>query len=109
MAAGLYRLNTQVVLTPGAFTADATTGLRFGTGSNANAANNWGSGASTPVVPADNANPFTSVGPQGSVVKAGQLIWVDPAAALGVALGGAGNLTAVTPGQETGGFYGTAN
>jgi hypothetical protein len=99
MALGRYRVNATVTLVPGAFTADATTGLREGTGSNANAANNWGSGAGTP-----------GGGPAGSYqVPAGQIVVVDPAAALGVALGGAGNLTAITPGQETGGFYGTAN
>jgi hypothetical protein len=43
------------------------------------------------------------------VVPAGTILRVDPAAPLGIALGGAGNLVAVTPGQETGGFYGTAN
>lgn len=38
----------------------------------------------------------------------GQLIALDPAGALFAAIGG-GNLRLVTPAQETGGSYGTAN
>lgn len=105
MAIGLFRTNAAVTLAPGAFTADAATGLRFGTGSNANAAGNWGSsGGGVPGGAGSGGG-----GSSSYLVPAGTLIEVDPAAPLGVALGGAGNLTAVTRGQETGGTYGTAN
>lgn len=106
MAAGLFRVNARTVLTPGAFTQaggaeSGTTAWDPGTGSNANAAGNWGSGNGTP----GGGGPGSS----GIVYNAGQLIYVDPAGALGVALGGGANLTAVSYGQETGGGYGTGN
>jgi hypothetical protein len=90
MALGLYQVKAQVTLTPGTFTLDAASGLRFGTGSYADAASTYGSSGVM-------------------IVPVGTLIEVDPAGHLGVALGGAGNLLAVTRGQETGGVYGTAN
>jgi hypothetical protein len=106
MAAGLYLVKTTVNLTPGAFTLDVagatTTAWHPGTGSNATGANLYGSGNATP-------GGASGAGPQANVINQGTLLWVDPASAFGVALGGAGNLSAVTRGQETGGSYGTAN
>jgi hypothetical protein len=104
MAAANYITKAAVTLVPGAFTLDATTGVRVGTGGNASGANLYGSSGGA--VPGGGGG---GSGPQGNVVPAGSLVYVDPASAFGVALGGAGNLTAVTRGQETGGVYGTAN
>lgn len=89
MAITRYVVTSQVNLAAGAFTLDATTGLRFGTGGWAQGVGLYGSGG-------------------GWVIPKGTLLELDSASPLVTAIG-AGNLSAVTPGQETGGFYGTAN
>lgn len=89
MALNRYIVTSAQVLPAGAFTLDASSGLRFGTGSTANGAGNYGSGG-------------------GVIVPKGRLLLLDPAGQVFAAIG-AGNLALVTPAQETGGFYGTAN
>ena len=87
MALTRYVLTANVTVPPGTFTADATTGLRFSTGSWAGASGEWSDGmpASVPT--------FT----------AGQVIEFAPATTAGGALQsaiGAGNLRAYVPGQD---------
>lgn len=89
MALNRYVLTAKVTLPAGAYTADATTGLRFGTGSYAQGAGTYGSSG-------------------GTTWEKGMIIWADPAGALYTAIG-AGNLRAFVDGQDTAGHYGLAN
>jgi hypothetical protein len=92
MALNRYITTSTVTLTPGTFTAGVfSTGAAtvFGTGGYASAAGNYGSGGTVTI-------------PKGTVLM------LDPAGAVFTAIG-AGNLTAYSEAQETGGHYGTAN
>lgn len=89
MALNRYVLTSTVTLPAGAFTADATTGLRSGTGSYAQGAGNWGSGG-------------------GNVFPEGTTIVADPAGALFTAIG-ASNLRAYVQGQDDVGHAALAN
>jgi hypothetical protein len=88
MALNRYVLTATVILPPGAFTADAATGLRFGTGSNAQGAGVWGA--------------------EGATFVKGTTIVADPAGALFTAIG-SGNLRAYVQGQDDVGHAALSN
>ena len=94
MALSRFVLTATVVLPAGTFTDDATTGLRFGTGSNAQGAGLWGSDG-------------------GVTFLAGTAIYADSsgtgaAGALYTAIG-AGNLRAYVQGQDDVGHAALSN
>jgi hypothetical protein len=92
MAMNRYITTAAVSLPAGAFTAEIYAtggGTVFGTGGWANSAGHYGSGG-TVVIPARTP------------------LLLDPAGQVFAAIG-AGNLTLVTPAQESGGIDGTAN
>lgn len=106
MALNRYVLTANVTLPSGTFTSDViesgtpsgTPGVgapgNFGTGSYAQSASHYGSGAGSVA---------------GSTTwYAGQVIWADPSGALFTAIG-SGNLRAFTDGTDSNGHWGTSN
>jgi hypothetical protein len=93
VAVGRYITTSQVTLAPGTaalnVAAGTTTAWQPGTESFASAAGNYGSGGSV-------------------VIPKGTVLMLDPTGPVYTAIG-AGNLTAFSEAQETGGQYGTAN
>lgn len=106
MALNRYVLTANVTLPSGTFAPDvieggtpsATTGAgspaNFGTGSYAQSASHYGSGAGSVA--------------GSSAWYAGQVIWADPSGALYTAIG-AGNLRAFIDGTDASGHFGTSN
>lgn len=94
MALSRFVLTATVTLPAGTFTDDVATGLRFGTGSNAQGAGNWGSNG-------------------GATFLEGTAIYADSsgaggAGALYTAIG-AGNLRAFVDGQDNVGHAALSN
>jgi hypothetical protein len=96
MALSRYVLTATVTLPPGTYTADAATGLRFGTGSYAQGAGTYGSGAGGDLTAG------------GETFIAGTVIVADPAGVLYTAIG-AGNLRAFIDGTDDVGHAALAN
>jgi hypothetical protein len=95
MALSRFVLTATVPLAAGTFTDDAATGIRFGTGSNAQGAGLWGS---------DGGVTFL----KGTVIYASSLSSDGGAYALYTAIG-AGNLRAFVDGQDTVGHASLSN